>query len=153
MRNAEKGALYRSTIRIAAGLGTLAMLATPVSAEIKQVIECGTGQKTETRHIPDGTGNVISDYPDYVVLFSRPDGGVIVRSQHDPRNAPTQLALGNEYRRRVADINIDYYVPSNRVNSQGYYKDHEITIRGRTEDNRGNVVQVKGICLDNAPKK
>jgi hypothetical protein len=138
---------------LAIGL-TLAMLAGNVDAARRQdVIDCSTGayQNTETLNIPDGQREPISEMPDSVVLFSRQGGGVIVESKHDIRDVPTLLALGREYHRKGKDTG--FYVPSNTVVDQGYRKDHEITIKGRTEDNTGSVVEVKATCLNNAPRK
>jgi hypothetical protein len=70
---AERGSFYRKTLAVTAGLGTLAMLASPVFAERKDVIDCRTGayQKTVTLDIPDGDRETISIQPDRLALIHR----------------------------------------------------------------------------------
>ena len=120
---------------------------------LTEVIDCRTGayKNAETRTIPDGQAERISEMPDYVVLGTRRGGGLIVESRHNYMGAPNTIVLGGNYDRQ--EVSEGFYVPSNSVVSRGNSKDHEIKIMGRTADNTGSVVHIKGVCVDNAPRK
>jgi hypothetical protein len=153
MRNTERGTFYNSTLRIVAGLGTLAVLATPVSAERKKdTIDCKSGTLQPSiiyMELPDGEYRRISSDPDLVRLLSRRDGGLTIESRLGSSEA-TFVTIGKA---KTDTGEVGIFIPGESATVQGLGKNHEITKVGRTPDNSGSWVSVTGECKQNAPQK
>jgi hypothetical protein len=152
MRNTERGAIHNSILRTVAGLGTLAMLASPAFAERKDVIDCRTGayEKTVTLDIRDGDRETISTQPDRLSLTSRERGGVLVEWRNLTYDTPTPLYVGREDQMNRSGVGIN--VPDTAI-LRSDNKVHEISFKGRNANDTGSVVKVKGVCPENAPSK
>ena len=149
---AERGSFYQTTLKIAAGLGTLAALSGNASAERKpDVIDCkaGTYRNTLTLNIPDGETEKISSFPNSVAITSLRDGGVRADSSIDFSTNPS-VFIGR-IQSKQGEVGI--YVPGDTAAIRGLGKNHEITNEGRLPDNTGTVVKVTGECPINEPKK
>jgi hypothetical protein len=149
---AEKGSFYKSALKVAAGLGTLAVLSTPAYAERRpDVIDCRDGKqdKTATLEITDGQYERISSYSNHIALISERDGGVRVEARvGDPLTTPVTIGKAQSKRGEVG-----VFVPGDTATFQGLGKRHEITVKGRTQDKTGSIVNVKGICPTNESTK
>jgi hypothetical protein len=129
------------------------MLSNPAFAERKKdIIDCRTGayQNAVTLDIHDGERETVSTQPNRLALISRQLGGVLVEFRNLSYDTLTPVYVGSKDQMKTGEAGI--YVPDTVI-VQDFNKVHEITVNGRNADNTGSVVEVKGVCPKNAPRK